>query len=440
MASLFYIIIVNIFHKLLIKSDDNCNVAYTDCFNCSVCGDETSACNCNWDKSNKICNDGTFTSQRINLEDYFSSCTDGNSNAITQQYCGEKELQLDDNKEIKINLPKNDGLYATTNLYCEYIFTTNDKRDITYSIDYKVASTDINSIYFNLIITYNDNIAISGYLSSKDVKKEFENIKEIKFHIYFSKGLTSLPFSFTVKREGNKNKVLLFITIGLIITSCLLCALIIYCLSKKISENARLRQRTLLEIAMRRQRGQFNGDEQASSGENEEQNEEENKKKIQILLKTILAPKIFSKKYGTKDGNTCTICIEDFKENKSKVSVTPCQHVFHYKCLSSWLIQNVFNPKCPNCNHNFLIDVEDKKSENIESIQVQRNTNYIHNIQTEDNYNNNNLDTNENRLITRNNARNRTRLNNNIGQSTNPNSIENGGNNNEIQEVVIENI
>ena len=88
-------------------------------------------------------------------------------------------------------------------------------------------------MYIYLSITYNDETSTSGYLSQKEIKREFDNIKEVKLLLYFSKGLNSLPFSFTIKKNGDKAKIALYITIGLIILACLLCALIIYCLSKK---------------------------------------------------------------------------------------------------------------------------------------------------------------------------------------------------------------
>ena len=101
----------------------------------------------------------------------------------------------------------------------------------------------------------------------------------------------------------------------------------------------------------------------------------ENKLKINYALKHALKGKKFLKKYGTKDGNICTICIEDFKENKSKVSITPCKHVFHYQCLSNWLINNVKNPKCPNCNKNLIEDVKDSDIQQVikpERIEVNK--------------------------------------------------------------------
>ena len=95
----------------------------------------------------------------------------------------------------------------------------------------------------------------------------------------------------------------------------------------------------------------------SSSSESEDNLKEINTLKISKLLKTTLLPIKYNKSLETKYGNystICTICIEEFKEGKSKVSFTPCQHVFHYKCLKDWLMKNVLNPKCPNCNYNLL--------------------------------------------------------------------------------------
>ena len=442
--SFFLFFLINIFYIINItKESINCNADYNECFNCSVCGDETNGCNCQWDKNAKICRSGSLKSLSSYFYEYFSSCTDDDSNRITTKYCGQTNLELDSNDETKIYIPFNNGYYGTRNLYCEYIYTALDKNDIYYTIHYETYPTNnINKIIFYLIISYNDDTSTSGYLSVKEIEKEFDNIKEIKIFLYFKEGLNSLPFSFTIKKSGDKSKIALYVTIGTIILACLLCALIIYCLSKKISQNARLRQRTLLELAMARQRGEYQQEEVASSG-SEVNVEEENRKKIENLLKTELAPKKFIKKYGIKDGNTCTICIEDFKEKISKVSITPCQHVFHYKCLRNWLIKNVLNPKCPNCNYNLIKDVENKKIEEIQSIEVARRTDNV-NIETQDaNVNNQefNLNTNENRLISRNTNRVRRGTNNMNRESTNQNIIENGATNtNEIQEVVIENI
>ena len=136
----------------------------------------------------------------------------------------------------------------------------------------------------------------------------------------------------------------------------------------------------------------------------QEKLEMENNLKINFALKHALNWKKFKKELGLNDGNTCTICIEEFKENKSKVSVTPCKHVFHYKCLSNWLRKNVKNPKCPNCNYNLIQDVKDidiyPTKINPERIQVKKPT--INNV----------TNTEERNLRTSANQLNNTRRNN----------------------------
>jgi hypothetical protein len=285
-----------------------------------------------------------------------------------------------------------------------------------------------------LYLAFNDNTEADTYLSMKSMKKEFDSIKKIKIFVYFIRGLYSLPFKLTIIRKRDKSKLYLYLAISCIILACLLCGLIIYFLSRKISENARVRQRALIQLAMRSQRGEYNTrDGQALSGS--ENFEEENRKKIEILLKTILAPQNFIKQHREKYGNTCTICIENFKGNISKVSITPCNHIFHYKCLSNWLIKNVINPKCPNCNYN-LVNI---KIDEIQTINVARKTDVEENIISQNiQENNGNLNTNDNLVCTRNiSNRNMSRL----GHSQyNVFLVDTNVNTNEIQEVDIHNI
>lgn len=46
---------------------------------------------------------------------------------------------------------------------------------------------------------------------------------------------------------------------------------------------------------------------------------------------------------------TCSICLEDFVEGE-KISVLPCKHAFHYKCIVPWLgSKNSYCPICKDC-------------------------------------------------------------------------------------------
>lgn len=434
MQYLLFLLIIYIFNDLFILSLD-CT-SYSECFNCSVCGDETSnTCSCQWDNEFKNCNNGASKSLTNNFYEYFTSCSDDHSKTITQKYCGKTHLELNNDNELVISVPKNFNLYGTRNLYCEFYYKASGKKDTYYELKYEISSsyfTDLNKIFLYLKVIYNDETMTSGYFSTRSISRDFDNVKEIYIYLYFSGGVNNLPFSLKITKKGDETKLALYITIGLVILACLLCALMIYFLSKKISENARIRQRNLIQLALNRRVRQNND---ASSSQN---NEEENGEKIEQLIKIVLAPKVFNKKC---EGDNCTICIEDFIEGKSKVSITPCQHIFHYKCLCKWLRQNVLNPKCPNCNHNLLEYIDNQKIENAQTINIERKADDIQNIEIE-NGNTQNLETNENRLITRNENRARRRVSNRARLSPNQNIIENGngGNSNEIQEVVIENI
>ena len=79
-----------------------------------------------------------------------------------------------------------------------------------------------------------------------------------------------------------------------------------------------------------------------------------NKKEMNHLLETELIPTKYYKKNIINDCYKCTICLEEFKENKSIIITTKCGHTFHFKCFKNWALKNILFPKCPNCNHPIL--------------------------------------------------------------------------------------
>ena len=46
--------------------------------------------------------------------------------------------------------------------------------------------------------------------------------------------------------------------------------------------------------------------------------------------------------------NECSICLEKFIHKESSVCNTPCKHLFHPECLSTWLL---INHTCPICRY-----------------------------------------------------------------------------------------
>ena len=78
----------------------------------------------------------------------------------------------------------------------------------------------------------------------------------------------------------------------------------------------------------------------------------------EITLNDILAdekylgPKKCKKEYE-KYNIECTICLEKFKDDIDIISLTPCYHLFHNKCLNQYFRKNK-NAKCPNCKYDII--------------------------------------------------------------------------------------
>ena len=120
----------------------------------------------------------------------------------------------------------------------------------------------------------------------------------------------------------------------------------------------------------------------------------------------------------------CTICISSFIINRSRISITPCNSVFHYKCLNKWLNQNLNHPKYPNCNFDFSQLFAKKE-------KLDLNNNLIYNNQNENGNNALSRDANTefNRNVRHQNTifNTTTSGNNNINQ-INSHDDENGNN------------
>ena len=424
-------ILLLFFHEILTDTHD-CQNEYLDCFNCTTCG-ETEAyyenCLCQWNPNGgeKKCEIMDPKPRITFIYEAFSQCTDTSSSDIQKKYCGTKSITVND--DFSFSMPLVYDLYGTQSIYCEYIITVSGDEDDYFNINYQFKSefsNRRNNMNIHIVILFTDDTTTSGDLGSK-LDKDFYNVKRVEIKLYFERGFRKLPFSFTITKKTDNSKLALYITIGVIIVACILCALAIYCLSKKISENARLRQRALFEVAMAHQEGERGVDDEAYE---QQKLEDENKLKIKYALKHSLKPKKYLKKYGVKDSNTCTICIEDFKENKSKVSITPCKHVFHYQCLSNWLHKNVMNPKCPNCNNNLIKDVKDTDIANEKTVIKPERVNVARRNRREGQTNSNNQNNEE--VVIENLEPTRNRIineNTNTDQNTDERNLRTSNNN-----------
>ena len=473
MFSFFKIILILYTLIKIIKAQSVCQ--YNDCFNCSVCGTTPQSCNCQWSVLTNACQRQSQSKDKVYYNyDYFNKCYDEISLKIQYKYCGDSNIKIDDNASTFINLIENDGKYGAQNLYCEYVYSQmSDPSSTNYNILSTVSQSTIQQIklYINIVFYNGTN---EQYKITEEFKKTYNNIKTIKIQVYCEKKLSVSPFSIEISKNQKQNNKLL-ISVGIILLFCIICGVIIFFVSRKAAQNARRRQEIFLQIARANRRQRY-GDDRTSNSENydpssasesEASVQDKNKKLIEKLLNTTLAPMKYNPYLGIRDGNptlVCTICLEEFKVDKSIVSVTPCQHVFHFQCISNWLTNNVVNPKCPNCNYNLiqeknecicsqgLYDIPEIECNVMRSNQ-RRMVNIERRIPINENHNIGSvaLDTVENRLITRNDnfrGRNRNSIvtsasinnlctsrdddsnNNNNTNNNNTNNTNNSNNNN----------
>ena len=340
--SLLNIIIISIL-LILTKEEDECG--YSDCFNCVACGNKrVNSCKCYWK------NNGCFSGETRNITFNIlsSSCNDDSSKEIINKYCGQTNLELNDDNIVELKIPSVNLKYGIINLFCTYIYAPSETKDIYYIIKYEPNSINFEKLQIYLSILENDGETLIGALYKNEFLRSFDNIKEIKLMVYFEESLNSIPFTFSIEEKKYQTKLAITITIILIILFVVICSLFIYSLSKKIKERRRrpsfplspFRERRIVII--------------------NDYDEEENKKKIENMIKNYLSSQMYNERIGIKD--KCSICLEDFKVGKDKVNITPCQHIFHYDCLSKWLLENYQLPKCPNCNYNIVEYFENQQS------------------------------------------------------------------------------
>ena len=261
-------------------------------------------------------------------------------------------------------------------LSCDYDLKVNNINDsltnkinITISFENKINTNENNFNFFFFLLKNSifnvDNLITKEILTSNSKTIALEYFQNISLYLDINIPKDSSP-NFSIKInyfniENNDGEEIemekedmyplyltLYIAIPLLV---LLIALIIYLCCKK--------QDTGLLGGEIQVIGFVNIDneipEETEDNKSKSHKLIENKKKLMILFKTILGAQEYTKSLNKIDCPKCTICYEDFELNNSVVSITPCQHIFHYRCLHNWLNKNAINnPKCPNCNFDLM--------------------------------------------------------------------------------------
>ena len=202
----------------------------------------------------------------------------------------------------------------------------------------------------------------NGTTAVKNINQEIYSVSigsasVIELYLAFLNSLETQPLniSFQSKESGTNNTLIIVIVI--VISACILCALSIYCFSKRLAKRRDIQNqitRGLEFVDTEGNRGHRNGLSQ------EELVKIRRIAQIKFILANVIKPTPYQKKIHSFNLN-CTICLEDFN-SKSIVGKTQCNHIFHYNCLKTWLNQNLLDPKCPNCNSHILPDLNKDNS------------------------------------------------------------------------------
>ena len=106
--------------------------------------------------------------------------------------------------------------------------------------------------------------------------------------------------------------------------------------------------------------------------------ENENKRKKELLFNDKLYPIIYNKEFFKENNNnSCSICLEYYIDKKSLISLTPCNHIFHFNCLKKWSMKNAGFFRCPNCNYDFMKEKMTSKNVRHNNININIDNNFI---------------------------------------------------------------
>ena len=282
----------------------------------------------------------------------------------TRKYCGRPEILFNRNqKSIELNFGKNIGSYLFNgSLHCNYIRFTDFFPFFDYEITFELLKNKNFPLSFDIILSYRAKTK-SGieFLSDSEIRNNQKKLtlnKASNFMILIDFHKKKGPINETLKIKINSlTKNLLTFPRGIYlhllfgIIPLLLLFIVPAILFIHLKNRILMRYSHFPSLYFRT--NNFRRLNQANSNENE-QIENINKLKINNLFKTILAPKIFHQNDIINDCVCCTICLENFEDKKSIISITACNHIFHYDCLKKWADENIQSFNCPICKKDLI--------------------------------------------------------------------------------------
>lgn len=351
----------------LIKSKFNCS-DYPDCFSCNLNSLYYKyRSSCIW--INNECKTKNTSNNSLGIETIFDICS---SQYKDNSECGQFEYyDLKNNivnssytkdKYILLNKTASTSFIPTGILnYCSYSYEVEDfyvseKVEIyfkpSYYADFKgfgyVTYFIDGKEYKEKIIHIRDTIKKVEF----NTTMEFEKLRAIKIDIVYDVFYNSFYFKLILKRKNNNKKVIIIIAI--VIVSLILIGIfiiLIFDIVKKCKESRRhinhnynIPTNNILTINI---------------------TERNSERKILVPIDEVLTnpqflgPQKCQKKYQ-KYNKDCSICLDKIKSDDI-ISFTRCSHLFHHKCLISFIKSNydnnndnTYKSNCPNCKTDII--------------------------------------------------------------------------------------
>ena len=371
-----------LFLKLKIISAESECVLYNTCTECSLCKSYSSSeCKCEWSSSS--CQSSfNLDKKHTSWYEMLSSCQEEEIDSI---YCPEKNYFtkddfIADKIEIRLNKDANNK-YGKEFTLCTFEYV-DDKEIYNYDLNFSFDSSLANkpSVYYYYSLKERNNIIDEG---RKEVSDNYETsisqLSNLQIILLLKDEYTANPITITIEKTGNiKTKLIISFIIGIIFTFAVVA---IVCFTRNYYNNKTRDQLRMLRAQMDLDHIQ---PVIISPGIDENELKNQNTQKLNELFAGRMAEHSYKKDYNQYGGG-CSICLENFSK-KSKVSITSCNHVFHYKCIYEWLFKNILCPKCPNCNNEVLKDANTFIKEKIDNqnhkeksstLQIKRRKSYI---------------------------------------------------------------
>ena len=362
----FMIIVLFCIKKTL---SELCNINQS-CSYCQYCFEvNKDYCSCSF--YNFFCFNKTESIYSYNssfLQEY-DKCSLSKKKELKNNKCGKSDISKEiNNKDFYQFFSFNNPEYLNeNNLLCHYTINNENgklKDDflIEIEIDKKNPSKTITeNDGKNLIIIFVKEISSSkpnfyevnlSEIFDKKINVKIAQFKSISIYISLIKNngfiktgqIISLYLGAKTdssKKDTLKNYRIALIVLCIVIFSCIGICIIIYLVKYRRNrpELYNLRAIQIQDNHNSRNNGIY---------------QDEKKNKLEKLYKNQLKKRKYLKKENINETTACSICLEEFVENKSEVSITPCMHIFHYKCLYNWLFMENSKSLCPYCNYDLL--------------------------------------------------------------------------------------